>query len=143
AILNCLEVRKHLIKNGIDIPKNTHFIAAEHDTTTDDVTLYNNQASVDIGKLKKSLEKVKAANSLFRLHQMQQSTAETKASSHTCLRSEDWAQVRPEWGLARNAAFIVTPRDLTASLSLEGRCFLHSYDYTADPDGNLLTIILT
>lgn len=58
-------------------------------------------------------------------------------------RSQDWAQVRPEWGLARNAAFIVGPRDITASLDLQGRSFLHSYDYTQDENGASLTTILT
>ncbi len=143
AILNCLEVRKQLIKKGIHIPKNTHFIAALHNTTTDEVTLYNHQESADIEKLKKSLEKAKVTNSLVRLHQMQKSTTAAKAASYTRLRSQDWAQVRPEWGLARNAAFIVAPRDLTASLNLEGRCFLHSYDHAADPETKFLTTILT
>ncbi len=143
AILNRVEVRKQLINNGIVIPKNTCFIAAEHNTTTDEVTLYGNQESVDIQKLKKNLEKARTANSSLRLHQMQKSTAESKAASYAWLGSQDWAQVRPEWGLARNAAFIVGPRALTASLSLEGRCFLHSYDYAADPHGNFLTTILT
>ncbi|NBO19680.1 MAG: DUF2309 family protein, partial [Proteobacteria bacterium] len=55
----------------------------------------------------------------------------------------DWAQVRPEWGLARNAAFIAAPRSLTAGLDLDGRCFLHSYDWRTDPEGAHLTTILT
>ncbi|MBP0500621.1 DUF2309 family protein, partial [Mycobacterium tuberculosis] len=31
-------------------------------------------------------------------------------------RSRDWAQVRPEWGLAGNAAFIAAPRSRTRGL---------------------------
>jgi uncharacterized protein YbcC (UPF0753/DUF2309 family) len=65
------------------------------------------------------------------------------AVRETKRRSSDWAEVRPEWGLARNAAFIVGPRELTKSVNLEGRCFLHSYDWKTDPAGKFLTTILT
>ena len=136
AILNKAEVKAQLIKNGIIINESTRFIAAEHNTTTDEVTLYGDAPE----KLKTDLEKTRATNSKARLVQMQVPDGDAHAS---WLRSQDWAQVRPEWGLARNAAFIVAPRGLTASLNLEGRCFLHSYDYSQDPEGNSLTVILT
>jgi len=58
-------------------------------------------------------------------------------------RAADWAQVRPEWGLARNAAIIVGPRALTREVDLDGRCFLHSYDPHADTSGAVLEQILT
>ena len=57
--------------------------------------------------------------------------------------SMDWSQVRPEWGLSRNAYFIIGRRSLTHDLSLEGRAFLHSYDYNIDPKRRLLENILT
>jgi uncharacterized protein len=136
AILNCAEVRNHLATQGITIPAATHFIAAEHNTTTDEVTLYDKATE----KLKADLEKAREVNSTVRLAQMQIMDG---TAHQTWLRSQDWAQVRPEWGLARNAAFIVAPRDITASLNLEGRCFLHSYDYTQDAEGRSLSVILT
>ncbi|MBO4208590.1 putative inorganic carbon transporter subunit DabA, partial [Micromonospora echinofusca] len=58
-------------------------------------------------------------------------------------RAADWAQVRPEWALAGNAAFIAAPRDLTLGLDLAGRTFLHSYDWTGDPDAAVLETIMT
>jgi uncharacterized protein YbcC (UPF0753/DUF2309 family) len=58
-------------------------------------------------------------------------------------RAADWAETRPEWGLAGNASFIVGPRALTRNLDLDGRAFLHSYDWTMDDDGTALENIMT
>jgi uncharacterized protein YbcC (UPF0753/DUF2309 family) len=58
-------------------------------------------------------------------------------------RSRDWAEVRPEWGLAGNAAFIVAPRSRTAGLKLDGRTFMHSYDHRLDPELKVLELIMT
>jgi uncharacterized protein YbcC (UPF0753/DUF2309 family) len=55
----------------------------------------------------------------------------------------DWTQVRPEWGLSKNASFIIGSRRLTRALDLEGRAFLHSYDHRQDPSGEFLVDILT
>ena len=57
-------------------------------------------------------------------------------------RASDWSQVRPEWGLAGNASFIVAPRHTTADLDLGGRAFLHHYETENDPEGGLLAAIL-
>jgi len=58
-------------------------------------------------------------------------------------RAGDWAQVRPEWGLVDNWAFVVAPRSRTRTLDLEGRVFLHDYDWRTDEDFATLTLILT
>jgi uncharacterized protein YbcC (UPF0753/DUF2309 family) len=57
--------------------------------------------------------------------------------------SMDWSQVRPEWGLSRNVYFVIGRRHLTKSAMLDGRAFLHSYDYRVDPKRRLLETILT
>lgn len=145
AILNRVEIKEALSKNGIPIPFNTYFIAAEHNTTTDEVTLYNASQSKEIDAFKENLEKARALNSYQRLAKLQQkgNINTSKSVVSTWSRAQDWAQIRPEWGLACNAAFIIGPRDLTAALDLQGRAFLHSYDHAGDIDGKFLTAILT
>jgi len=58
-------------------------------------------------------------------------------------RAEDWSQVRPEWGLTGNAAFVVAPRSRTRQVDLGGRVFLHDYDWESDADLSVLTLIMT
>lgn len=143
GILNDHQVRHYLLQKGIIIPDATQFIAAEHNTTTDEVTLFGDISSELRQSLDQNLAKARQINSLERLKHLQPNQPVDDGVLQTWLRAKDWAQVRPEWGLARNAAFIVAPRALTAGLNLEGRCFLHSYNYAQDPQGTALTTILT
>ncbi len=147
-ILNTRKVREHLNQTGILIPKSTHFLAAEHNTTADEVEIYADDThdifiAKKIKTLKDDLKKAGRINSQKRSKDLGFDADENKSAKHTKLRSIDWAQVRPEWGLARNASFIVGPREMTKNIDLEGRAFLHSYDYRQDSDGTILTVILT
>ena len=58
-------------------------------------------------------------------------------------RSRDWSEVRPEWGLAGNAAFIAAPRSLTKNADLQGRVFMHNYDFGRDEGAKVLEQIMT
>lgn len=150
AILNDQCVRHYLAKGDICIPDETTFIAAKHNTTTDEVLLYgvDNYPSIatKVDNLKQDLEAARRTNSRWRCKRMGYETNKANQSQytkHTNKRSMDWAQTRPEWGLARNAAFIIAPRNLTKHIDLEGRSFLHSYNWEEDKEGTLLTTILT
>ncbi len=147
-LLNRQEIRDYLQQIKITIPQSTHFIAAEHTTTTDQVALYlteheNSTLEKELEKIKNDLEQAKKVNNQQRCKNMGCIVDKDKSAQETKIRSLDWAQVRPEWGLAQNASFIVAPRALTKNIDLQGRSFLHSYNYFQDKDGSLLTAILT
>jgi uncharacterized protein YbcC (UPF0753/DUF2309 family) len=58
-------------------------------------------------------------------------------------RSTDWSEIRPEWGLAGNASFVIARRSRTRTKNLQGRSFLHEYNPHEDEDGKILESILT
>lgn len=147
AILNDAQVRNGLRTRGIDIPADCWFVGALHDTTTDDVKLFDEEdvparLAGDFASLKARLAD---AAHLARLERRAllgiKDPAETDAAIKA--RSRDWSQVRPEWGLAGNAAFIAAPRSITRGLDLSGRAFLHSYVYEQDRDLKVLQLIMT
>lgn len=141
-LLNSAETRAGLDGHGIDIPADTLFVAGLHDTTTDDVTLYAEDVPADRARdLRQVRAWLRAAG--------QQARAERAlrlpgaAATTVAARAANWAEVRPEWGLAGCAAFIAAPRAVTAGMDLGGRAFLHSYDWQADQDFGTLELILT
>ncbi len=144
AILNRDDIRSIIASRGLKIPDDTIFLAAEHDTTTDHVELYGSEKTHKDGivKLKRDLEKARTVNAAGRCETFGLPNEQHPVEA-ALRRSQDWAQPRPEWGLVRNAAFIIGPRELTRNVNLEGRCFLHSYDWKNDKDGKFLQTILT
>ena len=147
AILNRQVVRRLLAERGILVPDGTLFVAGEHDTATDAVSLLDTHLVPPshrevVAELERSLESAGEAAAAERRSCLPGGEA-NRRKLFPSERAADWAQVRPEWGLARNAAFIVAPRAVTVGIDLEGRCFLHSYDPGVDPDGVALETILT
>ncbi|MEN3949990.1 DUF2309 domain-containing protein [Iodidimonas sp. SYSU 1G8] len=142
SFLNDPDVRAGLALKDIRIPAETWFIAAEHNTTTDEVIIFDKHSvpeshGDDLARLVESLAKAGAANRDRRAALL------GRTAKDLLTGAMHWGEVRPEWGLAGNAAFIVGPRRLTREIDLEGRAFLHSYDWKKDPDGTALTTILT
>lgn len=143
-LLNDASVRTGLHSRGVSLPADTCFVAALHNTTTDRITFFADQPLPESHR--EELE------SLLQLCQLaSESTGGERIASLTgatnnrdlSRRSNDWSEVRPEWGLAGNAAFIAAPRHLTRGVALEGRTFLHSYDHQQDPAGSVLEVIMT
>ena len=145
AICNHEAVRSRLRDRGIAIPDDTVFLAGEHNTTTDEIELYDGGIPEshrgDVERLRADLETARAGASAERAADLGADVDAGVRETHR--RAADWAEPRPEWGLAGNAGFVIGPRALTEGLDLDGRSFLHSYDPTTDPDGDALEAILT
>lgn len=145
------EVRRKLRARGIDIADDTWFVPALHDTTTDELRLCDldrlpSTHIIYLDRLRSGLIAASRLCAQERLPSLQIAPAAREpASAYRGVQRNavDWSQVRPEWGLARNAYFIIGRRALTQKLSLEGRAFLHSYDYRIDPRRRLLENILS
>ncbi|AZI58291.1 DUF2309 domain-containing protein [Nakamurella antarctica] len=152
-IFNDPEVRVGLREHNINIPADTVFISAEHDTATDRVVILDEYAippshraeldelCADLAAAGEALTAERSALLPYAPGRARKNPA--VASRHASTRSADWAQVYPEWGLVGNAAFIIGPRAQTYGIDLERRAFLHSYLPQDDQDGSVLETILT
>lgn len=142
AILNDPAVRVGLQERDIMVPDDTLFVAAQHDTISDEVTVLDREAVPDTHeRLVAAFERdVALAGERLARERAGRLPGDPRKVR---VRGHDWAEVRPEWGLAGNAAFVVGPRSITAGLDLACRVFLHSYDAEGDRDGSALETILT
>tara|TARA_R110002124_G_scaffold223917_7_gene389352 strand:- start:93 stop:2477 length:2385 start_codon:yes stop_codon:yes gene_type:complete len=140
-LANLLHVRKAMAEiHGVFIPENTLFLGAEHNTTTDEIVLFDSEApethKLLIEDLKVNLWRAQQSATQNRLGTNGNSLSKAQE------KANNWGETRPEWGLAKNAGFIVGPRDLTKNTNLDSRCFLHSYDWELDTTGKALEGIM-
>ena len=151
GLLNDGRVRQGLRERGITVPEGTRFVAGLHNTTTDEVTLYDVEdlASGHAAELAQLRSHLVRAGELARAERAPSLGLENIAHQSKPLwrvigsMANDWAQVRPEWGLVDNAAFIVAPRSRSQHLDLAGRVFLHDYDSQRDTGLDVLELIMT
>ena len=147
AILNDRHVRTGLAGLGIVIPDDTWFLGCLHDTTTDDVRIFgadqlSGSHATDLARVREDLARASSLARAERALLLGIGKGEN-IDRAVKARSRDWAQVRPEWGLAGNAAFIAAPRERTRGLDLGGRAFLHDYDWRKDDGFGVLELIMT
>jgi uncharacterized protein YbcC (UPF0753/DUF2309 family) len=147
TILNDREVRAALADHGIHIPDDTDFLAGLHTTTTDEVTLFDLDEVPathhgDLAELQSWLVSAAKSARRERAALLGLPGGDPKLDQRVFARSRDWAQVRPEWGLAGNAAFIAAPRERTKAINLGGRVFLHNYDHRSDTTWSILELIM-
>ncbi len=148
TVLNAPDVRTGLAARGLTIPEDTRFVAGLHNTATDEVILFDLDSlppshAVDLADLRAALAKAGQATRLERAIALGITTGSAESLiAAVRTRATDISQVRPEWGLANNAALIAAPRHRTRGLDLQGRVFLHDYNADEDPDDKVLTLIL-
>jgi uncharacterized protein YbcC (UPF0753/DUF2309 family) len=150
-IANRPVVRERLRDKGIVIADDAWFIPAFHNTTTDELRLYDLDLLppghlIYVERLSNGMAAASRLCATERLRTLDYAdTGRDTASAYRLARRNamDWSQVRPEWGLSGNAAFVIGRRHITERLDMQGRVFLHSYDYRHDRKGRLLENILT
>ncbi len=141
-LLNDPETRAGLPARGVEVPADTLFVAGLHDTTTDAITIYEDglpaARAADLAKVRGWLTQAAKVARAERALRIPGASGDSIPA-----RAQNWAEIRPEWGLAGCAAFIAAPREATAGRDLGGRAFLHSYDWQADEGFGTLELIIT
>ncbi len=140
---NTKEVREALTKEGIVIPSETRFIPAVHITSTDEVEFYDTEilTKKEMKLFNIVMNDFKEASFESRAERMK-SLPNTNSQEEMFVKSMDWSEPRPEWGLAGNMGAFAGPRNSTKHVKLNNRLFMHSYDWKIDNDeADILTRI--
>jgi len=140
---NNVEVREKLKEQGIDIPENVRFIPAMHTTSTDEMTYYDTEVlnKEETEKFNKVVEDFKKASYGARAERAIL-LPNTETQEDIFIKSMDWSEPRPEWGLAGTMGVYAGPRTSTKNIKFDNRLFLHSYDSTIDNENaDILTRI--
>jgi len=129
---------------GIEIPSATRFVAALHNTMTDelewfDTDLLTDGVRTELADVQKSF---RTAQQFVRMERAPSLGIDPLKSPAELLsifkqRASDGAQTRPEWALAGNASFLIGPRAPSQDFRLGGRAFLHDYEWRNDTDGSV------
>jgi uncharacterized protein len=144
------EVRENLKLRGIDIPTNTQFVGALHETTRDEIEYYdidvlNDENQKKHTKITSIIDKALSLNAKERSRRfilIDSKKEAKKVHQKVKLRSVSLFEPRPELNHATNALCIIGRRELTDHLFLDRRAFMNSYDYNVDPKGIYLRGIL-
>lgn len=145
------KVRILLEQRGISIPKDTIFVGGIHDTTRDDIEFYDVErfgvANHPVHQraqqaFRKALD-LNAKERVRRFENVNTNVEATTAHKSAQTRSVSLFEPRPELNHATNALCIVGGRYLTKNVFLDRRSFLNSYDPELDPEGEILTRILS
>ena len=146
------DVRALLAARGLPIPESTWFVGALYDTTRDEATYYDydvarmpERFAEPFAALRRTVEEMAARNAAERCRRFE--TVPLGIEPEDALdvvrgRSISLFEPRPEYNHATNATCIVGRRPLTATIFLDRRAFLNSYDPTRDPSGDILVGVL-
>ncbi|TRZ65288.1 MAG: DUF2309 domain-containing protein [Comamonadaceae bacterium] len=144
-------VREILRGRGIDIPSSSHFVAALHNTSRDEITyfdkhLFEHYPTDVLQTFQDTMQQALQKNALERCRWFElgpQSASHDEAHEHVMGRASSIFEPRPELNHSNNLYCVVGRRNLTRDLFLDRRAFLHSYDPESDPEGQLIVKILS
>ncbi|NOY00871.1 MAG: DUF2309 domain-containing protein [Verrucomicrobia bacterium] len=147
---NHKEVRKILAERNLIIPETTRFIAAMHDTASDEVAYYDEDLLSDSHNKKHTLNKCifeKALDNNAKERGRRFSSININKDlknirKQVKQRSVSYFEPRPELGHGTNALCHIGSRDKIKGLFLDRRAFLQSYDCSNDPEGEILAQVL-
>ncbi len=149
-LLNEPAVRQGLITQGVAIPEATWFVAALHNTTTDEIEGFDLDLLPPSALTRWDRMQTIFAQACDQVRRerapmlgLNPRTPHSELLDQLRRRANDGAQTRPEWGLAGNAAFLIAPRQRSQGAVLDGRSFLHDYDASQDADGSVLELLMT
>jgi uncharacterized protein len=149
-ILNHPQVRAVLSSKGIEIPGTTQFVGSMHDTAADVIGYYDEQI-LSNGNVQRHLVNkqnfetalnlnAKERSRRFASINTKQELEQVRKAIHN--RSVSLFEPRPELGHGTNTLAIIGRREVTRGVFLDRRAFLNSYDYTTDPEGNILSNVM-
>jgi len=136
-------VRASLKEFNIHIPDDTTFLACLHNTTTDEITIFNEDEIKPINNSVLDSIKNNLADATDTTRSERALKMFSASNKNIVERSKDWSQIRPEWGLAGCNAFLVSKSGRTKNQNLNGEVFLHTYDSEKDTENNILQAIMT
>lgn len=151
AIANRPEIRTILSERGINIPQDTWFMGAEHNTANETITWYDlpqipENIKPAFEKLRSEIDfatKKSAHERCRRLMSAPKKPSLKQALKHIIGRSYDISQARPELGHATNAAAFIGRRSISQGAFFDRRVFLISYDPAQDDEeGHIIEAIL-
>jgi len=144
-------VRAQLARNGLEIPDDTWFLGAYHNTCDEDVVYLDLDRlpmthRKEFEQARRRIDQARERNAHERCRRFESAhlaLSPNEALEHVETRAEDLSQARPEYNHATNALCLVGRRSWSRGLYLDRRSFLNSYDPTQDDaDHTILARIL-
>ncbi|MFT5659569.1 MAG: hypothetical protein ACI9TV_000190 [Sulfurimonas sp.] len=142
-IANSPDVREAIAKKGILIPDDVKFMPTLHITSTDEIKFYDVDmlTNAEMKRFMKIIFDFTKASKLAREERAKQ-LPYTNTQQDVMIKSMDWSEPRPEWGLAGNMGVFAGPRNSIKHMKFGNRLFMHSYDSSLDnDDADILTRI--
>jgi uncharacterized protein len=147
---NKQEVRNALLQKGINIPTETQFLGALHDTTNDEVFFYDENLLSETNKIQ-HLKNIVTFNKALNFNAKERANKfffidlnKDEKQIHEIIkkRSVTLFEPRPEFTHINNALCIIGNRAISKNIFFDRRAFLNSYNFHQDPSGEQLFNIM-